>query len=81
MKTTQNITLALPTALLRRAKRVAAERETSVSALLAEALASAVDDVERYRAARRRHVAGLGAAPDLGTKGRASWTRDSLHDR
>ena len=81
VKNTQNITLALPTALLKRAKRVAAERETSVSALLAEALASAVDDVERYRAARRRHVAGLGTALDLGTRGRASWTRDSLHDR
>ena len=81
MKDTQNITLALPRALLKRAKRLAADRETSVSALMAEALAAAVDDEGRYAAARRRHVAGLATAADLGTRGRPSWTRDSLHQR
>ena len=81
MKDTQNITLALPKVLLKRAKRVAAERETSVSALLAEALAGALEDSGRYAAARRRHLAELGQPANLGTGGKASWTRDSLHDR
>jgi hypothetical protein len=81
VKNTQNITLALPKGLLKRAKRVAADRETSVSALLADALARAVDEVERYAAARRRHMAGLGKTSDLGTGGRPTWTRDSLHAR
>ena len=81
MKDTQNVTLALPKALLKRAKRLAAERDTSVSALLADALAQTVDDVERYAAARRRHVAGLGRTTDLGTRGRSTWSRASLHER
>jgi hypothetical protein len=81
VKDTQNITLALPRVLLKRAKRVAAERETSVSALLADALAHAVDDVERYGAAERRYVGGLNRRSDLGTRGRAAWTRQSLHER
>jgi ferritin-like metal-binding protein YciE len=81
VKDVQNITLALPRRLLKRAKRLAAERETSVSAILAEALAGAVDDVERYEAARRRHLSALRKASDLGTGGRAGWTRDTLHDR
>jgi hypothetical protein len=81
VKDTQNVTLALPRRLLKRAKRVAADRDTSVSKLLEEALARAVDDVERYTAARRRHVAGLGRTIDLGTGGRITWTRGSLHER
>ena len=81
VKETQNITLALPRTLLKRAKRVAADRDTSVSALLADALARTVDEVEGYAAAKRRHVAGLGKTADLGTGGRATWTRASLHDR
>lgn len=81
MKETQNVTLALPRALLKRAKRVAAEQDTSVSALLAAALARAVDDVERYGAAERRYVAALVRRADLGTRGRATWTRESLHER
>ena len=81
VKDTQNITLALPRGLLKRAKRIAADRDTSVSALLADALGRAVDEVERYAAARRRHVAGLGKARNLGTGGRRTWTRDSLHTR
>jgi hypothetical protein len=81
VKDTQNITLALPTDLLKRAKRLAAERDTSVSALLSAALGAAVDEVARYDGAHRRHLAALRKAADLGTKGRATWTRESLHDR
>jgi hypothetical protein len=77
----QNVTLALPRALLKRAKRLAAERDTSVSALMADALAAAVEDLERYEAGRRRHLAALRSPKDLGTGGRLRWTRDSLHER
>jgi hypothetical protein len=78
---TQNVTLSLPRALLKRAKRLAADRETSVSALMAEALARLADEDRRYSAARRRALAALKSARSLGTHGTRAWTRDELHER
>lgn len=81
MAVTQNITLRLPRDLLRRMKRLAADRDTSVSALLAEALARLADEDRRYSAARRRALAAMRSARSLGTGGRPTWTRDELHER
>jgi predicted transcriptional regulator len=78
---TQNITLSLPRDLLRKVKRLAADRETSVSALMTEALARLADEDRRYSAARRRALAAMQSPGSLGTGGRASWTRDQLHER
>jgi hypothetical protein len=78
---TQNITLAVPRELLRQVKRLAADRETSVSALMTDALARLAADDRRYAAARRRGLAALSAARSLGTGGRRSWTREDLHGR
>ncbi|MEO8679497.1 MAG: ribbon-helix-helix protein, CopG family [Vicinamibacterales bacterium] len=77
----QNITLSLPRDLLKRIKRVAADRDTSVSALMAEALAVVADEDRRYSVARKRALSALKAAGSLGTKGRPTWTRDELHER
>ena len=77
----QNITLSLPRTLLKRVKRVAADRDTSVSALMAEALDRLADEDRRYSAARKRAVAALRSAGSLGTRGRRTWSRDDLHDR
>ena len=55
----QNITLSLPRALLRRVKRVAADRDTSVSALMAEALGRLADEDRRYSSARKQVLAAL----------------------
>jgi predicted transcriptional regulator len=81
MEERQNITLSLPVALLRRVKRLAAQRETSVTALMVEALRRVSDEDQRFAAARRRNLAALAAARALGSGGRASWTRDELHER
>ncbi len=81
MKETQNITLSLPRSLLRRVKRLAAERDTSVSALMTEALSGLADEQTRYSAARRRSLAAMRQARSLGTGGRRTWTRDDLHER
>lgn len=81
MNETQNVTLSLPRELLKRAKRLAADRDTSVSALMAEALGRLADYDRRYSAARRRSLAALAKARSLGTRGRATWTRDDLHER
>jgi predicted transcriptional regulator len=78
---TQNVTLSLPRELLRQIKRLAVDRDTSVSALMVQALTELADEDRRYSAARKRSIAALRAAPSLGTGGRRTWTRDELHER
>jgi hypothetical protein len=77
MKT--NITLKLDSKLLREARILAAEKNTSISALLAERLEEAVRDRKAYTQARRRALARLRKGFDL------HWTppssRDELHER
>ena len=77
MKT--NITLKLDRELLRRAKVLAAQRDTSVSALVAEQLEKAVRERDGYEQAKRRALAILKKGFDLGYKPPAS--RDELHER
>jgi predicted transcriptional regulator len=77
----QNITLSVPRELLKRVKRVAADRDTSVSALMTEALGRVVDEDRRYSAARKRALAALRSRRSLGTGGRRTWSREDLHDR
>jgi predicted transcriptional regulator len=77
----QNVTLSLPREVLKRVKRLAADRETSVSALMTEALARLADEDRRYSAARKRAMAAMKSAPSLGTRGEPTWTRAELHER
>lgn len=81
VKDTQNITLSLPRALLKRVKRVAADRDTSVSALMTEALRRLADEDRRYSASRKGALAALRSPRSLGTRGRRTWSRDDLHER
>lgn len=81
MAETQNITLSVPRDLLKRVKRVAADRETSVSALMTEALERLADEDRRYAAARKRALAALRSPRSLGTGGRRTWSREDLHER
>lgn len=81
MAQNQNVTLSLPRDLLKRVKRVAADRDTSVSALMTEALARLADEDRRYTVARKRALAAMKSARSLGTRGRRTWTRDELHER
>lgn len=81
MSDTQNITLSLPRALLKRVKRLAADRDTSVSALMHAALALLADEDRRYSAARKQALAALRMTRSLGTGGRCTWSRDQLHER
>ncbi len=77
----QNVTLSVPRDLLKRVKRLAADRDTSVSALMTEALSRLADEDRRYSAARKRALAAMKSARSLGTRGRRTWTRDELHER
>lgn len=78
---TQNITLSLPKELVRKAKHLAVERQTSISALLKELLSEAVAREDRYAAARSRHLDALRHRTDLGTGGAVRWSREELHER
>ncbi len=51
---TQNLTLKLPIETVRKAKVVAAQRGTSISALVAEKIDELVGEDAEYQAAKRR---------------------------
>jgi hypothetical protein len=74
-----NITLKLDTDLIREARVLAAEEDTSISALLAARLEQIVRERKTYQRARKRALARLREGMDLG------WTpprsRDELHER
>ena len=77
----RNVTLTLPEELLRRLKILAAQRDTSISALLTTALSELVDQEDGYAEARDATIRDLERGYDLGARGQITWTRDSLHDR
>ena len=74
----QNITLSVDTDLLRSARILAAERDISVSKLLAEELERLVRDNQARQRARQQAMAALERGYHLGG-GRIE--RDALHER
>ncbi len=78
---TRNITLSLSDELIRRAKVLAAQRDTSVSGLVAELLESLVGDEDDYATAWSRAEARMREGiPGLRASS-ITWTRDELHER
>jgi predicted transcriptional regulator len=77
----RNVTLALPEELLRRLKILAAQRDTSISALLTATLSELADQDEGYAEARDAMLRDMERGYDLGTRGQITWTRDSLRER
>ena len=77
----QNITLSVPRALLRKFKRLALDKEKSVSALLRELMADALRNTDSYERAHRAWLEDMKHPRDLGTDGKITWTRDELHER
>ena len=57
METTQNVTLAIPKDVLRKAKILAVQKNTSLSGLLTQTLADLVSHQEAYEQARQRNLA------------------------
>lgn len=84
---TRNITLSLPVALIKKAKVLAALRDTSVSALVRESLEHAVSNGDRKETDERTYkeaVANLLASMRKGfplNVERNKMTRDELHER
>lgn len=77
----QNITLVVPKALLRKVKHLAVERETSISGLMVQALEEIVRHNDAYALARERALYRLKNPFDLGLTDKVTWTRDELHER
>ncbi len=81
MENTQNVTLAIPKNVLRKAKILAIQKNTSLSALLTQTLTELVAHQEAYEQARQRNLVHLKSGFDLGTQGRLPWKREDLHER
>ena len=75
----KNVTLAIDESLLREARRIAADRSTTLNAMIREFLEELARRESRATLARERIV-------DLCRNSRAeigprTWTRDALHER
>jgi hypothetical protein len=75
----QNITISLTRDVLRKAKVLAARRDTSISRLIAEEIEFLVRSEETYERAERQAMALLDEGFHLGGVIQAS--RDELHER
>jgi hypothetical protein len=78
---TQNVTLSLPKPLPQRAKIAAAQRNVSLSKLLAMALEQTIDSDDEYERAREFALRYLDNPQPLGSTEPRTWTRDDLYDR
>lgn len=76
----RNITLSMPDELVRRAKVLAAQRDTSVSGLVARLLEQLVGDVRDYDdvAAQEHRLMQEGIGLRVG---KVTWSRDDVHER
>lgn len=81
MEDTQNVTLSVPKHILRKAKILAIQKNTSLSGLLTQTLADLVAHQEAYEQARQRNLVLLKSGFDLGAQGQISWKREELHER
>jgi hypothetical protein len=77
----QNVTLSVSRSILKKAKIIAIERNTSLSGLMTRLLSELVEQDEEYVRAERRCRRRLKQTTDLGTLGSITWTREELHDR
>jgi hypothetical protein len=81
MEKIQNVTLSIPKDILRKAKILAIQRNTSLSGLLTQTLAEMVSRQEGYEQAQRRNLSLLKSGLDLSTQGQITWRREDLHER
>ncbi len=79
MAAKHNITLAVDSGLLKKAKAIAAGRGRSVSALLADELSELVAEDQAYVAAQRTALAMLESGFPL--SGTRMQDRDAVHER
>jgi len=75
----KNVTIALDESLLREARRIAADRSTTLNAMIREFLAELAQRESRAVNARRRIVELCRTTQaEVGPR---TWSRDELHER
>jgi hypothetical protein len=77
---TRNVTLSLPQDLLRTAKVIAAQRDTSLSALVGELLDEFVRDESGYEELWTQEEALMRKGLHMRI-GEITWSRDDVHQR
>lgn len=75
-----NLMLTLPVDLVRRAKVIAAQRDTSVSALIADYLRALSEQDDEYDQASRQELKAMSAGLDM-RLGSVTWSREDTHQR
>jgi hypothetical protein len=75
----QNITLSLDKDLIKKAKILAAQRQTSISRILSDELQKIIADSKEYDRAKRRALNHLNKGFHLG--GKITVSREELHER
>jgi len=75
----QNITLSVNKDLLRKAKILAAQKQTSISGMLSRELEKIIDDSEKYELFKRKALINIKQGFHLG--GKISVSREELHER
>jgi hypothetical protein len=75
----QNITLSIEKDLLKKAKLIAAKKETSVTQLLTDQLTKMISEDDLYESAKKRALVNLRKGFHLG--GRILSRREELHER
>lgn len=76
----RNLTLTLPVDLVRRAKVIAAQRDTSVSALVADYLRALADQDDDYDRAWHQELQVMSEGLDMRV-GEVTWSRAGAHER
>ena len=77
----RNLTLKLDAELYKKVKVIAAQQDTSISALVSDKLTELVEEESGYARAQARALALLERGFALGTKGEITQSRDELHKR
>ena len=75
----QNITLSINKDLIRKAKILAAQNQTSISGMLSRELQKIIDDSEKYELFKRKALININQGFHLG--GKITVSREELHER
>jgi hypothetical protein len=75
----QNITLSIDKELIKNARVLAAQRQTSVSRMLSEELQKLVEDFNKYELAKKQALNYINRGFHLG--GNITVSREELHER